>query len=86
LADLAKKYAGVPSPDHPAAKAYVKGWRRWSGDVLKANSVTHLDNDTEVLLLARAMFGHEIGAASPLHDDQITTGVTLKRAGELPPS
>jgi hypothetical protein len=35
--------------------------------------------------LARAMFCHEIGGASPLHDDQIITGVSLKRAGELPP-
>jgi hypothetical protein len=69
----------------PAVTTYVKGWRRWSGNVLNRDSVIHLDKDDEVLLLARGMFGHEIGDSSPLHDDQIMTGVSLKRAGELPP-
>jgi hypothetical protein len=86
LANLAKKYAGVSSTDNPAVAAYVKGWRKWSGNVLNKDSVTHLNVNDEVLLLARAMFGHEIGGASPLHDDQIITGVSLKRAGELPPN
>jgi hypothetical protein len=85
LAALAKKYAGVSSVNDPAVTSYVKGWRKWSGNVLNKDSVTHLDVDAEVLLLAKAMFGHEIGDKSPLHDDQIMTGVSLKRAGELPP-
>ena len=86
LAGLAKKYAGVSSVNDPAVTAYVKGWRKWSGNVLNKDSVTRLDNNDEVLLLARAMFGHEIGAATPLHDDQIMTGGALKRAGDLPPN
>lgn len=85
LVDLAKKYAGAPSTTAPAVTSYVKGWRKWSNNVLDGNSVTHLDDIADVLLLAKAMFRHEIGGNSPLHDDQITTGVTLKRAGDLPP-
>jgi hypothetical protein len=65
---------------------YVRGWRRFSGDQLDKDSVIHLDDDNEVLMLGRAMFGHEIGAASPLHDDQIVKAVQLKRAGQLPAS
>jgi hypothetical protein len=86
LVNLARKYAGASSTTAPAVTAYVRGWRRCSNNVLNANSVTHLDDDAEVLLLARAMFCHEIGAPSPLHDDQIITGVSLKRAGDLPPN
>ncbi len=85
LVNLAKKYAGASSTTDPAVTAYVKGWRKCSNNVLNKDSVTHLDVDGEVLLLARAMFCHEIGGNSPLHDDQIITGVSLKRAGELPP-
>ena len=85
LANLAKKYAGASSTTDPRATAYVKGWRKCSNNVLNKDSVTRLDVDGEVLLLARAMFCHEIGGNSPLHDDQIITGVSLKRAGELPP-
>ena len=85
LVNLAKKYAGASSTTAPAVTAYVRGWRRCSNNVLNKDSVTHLNVDGEVLLLARAMFCHEIGGSSPLHDDQIITGVSLKRAGELPP-
>jgi hypothetical protein len=86
VANLAKKYAGVNSTSHPAVTSYVKGWRKYSGNVLNKDSVIHLSVDSEVLLLARGMFGHEIGDPTPLHDDQILTGVALKRAGELPPN
>jgi hypothetical protein len=86
LADLAMRYAGVASAAAPAVTGYVRGWRRFSGDQLDKDSVIHLDDDNEVLMLGRAMFGHEIGAASPLHDDQIVKAVQLKRAGQLPAS
>lgn len=85
LSELAMKYAGVNSANDPAAVSYLRGWRRWSSNQLDKDSIIHLNDDSEVLLLGRAMFGHEIGGVSPLHDDQIVKAVQLKRAGQLPP-
>lgn len=86
LVALARKYAGVNSDDHPAVKAYIKGWRKWSGNQLDKNSVIHLADLDEVELLGRAMFGHEAGGPTPLHNAQIREAVRLKRAGQLPPN
>jgi hypothetical protein len=86
LIQLAMRYAGVTSETDPAVTAYVNGWRQSSGNKLDRDSVTDLADDDQVLLLARAMFGHEIGAPSPLHDDQIVKAVQLKRGGQLPAS
>ena len=84
IGELAKRYAGVQSENAAAARSYVAGWKRFSGDRLEAASTVTLSNDDEVLLLARAMFGHEIGDRSPLKDDQIRTALRLKREGALP--
>jgi len=81
---LARKYAGVASETDPAARTYITGWRRWSGNTLTAASVLRLDDDADMVVLARAMFAHEIGAQSPLNDDQITNALTLRRNGTLP--
>ena len=86
LEDLARRYAGVPSTAHPAVKGYVAGWRKWSGNVLTATSTLALDDDQDMLALARGMFGHEIGGTSPLTDPQIINGLKLKRTAALPKS
>jgi D-alanyl-D-alanine carboxypeptidase len=84
LRDLARRYAGVPSHTHPAAQSYIAGWRRRSGNVLSGTSQIRLDDDDDMVLLGKGMFGHEIGAASPLQDGQITNALALKRSGTLP--
>lgn len=84
LKDLARKYAGVSSDNSPAVRSYVAGWKRWSGDRLNRDSAVTLSSDSQVLLLARAMYGHEAGLASPLDDEQIVAAVKMKRAGTLP--
>ena len=81
---LAQKYAGVNSDEAPAAKKYVKGWRRWSGENFEKYSTVNLANNGEVLMLARAVFCHEIGGPSPLRDNQITEAIRLKKDGSLP--
>lgn len=86
LAELARKYAGVPTEDHPAVAGYVKGWRKWSVNALDGNTVVKLDNDSDMLLLAKGMFGHEAGEKSPLLDAQIKEALKLKRSGKLPAS
>ena len=86
ISDLARRYAGVPSATHPAARSYVAGWRRHSGNVLSGTSVVRLNNDPEMVTLAKGMFGHEIGAASPLSAAQVTNALALKRSGTLPPA
>lgn len=85
LGDLAVKYAGVNSESDAAARSYIKGWRKWSGNTIDKDTQFHLAADAEVLILGRAMFCHEIGGISPLHDDQILTALRLKRSGALPP-
>lgn len=86
VGDLARRYAGVAAPDHPAAKSYVTGWRKWSDNILTATAQLRLDNDQDMLTLARGMFGHEIGAKSPLHDNQVTNALALLRNDTLPPA
>jgi hypothetical protein len=86
LVDLAVRYAGAGSASEPSVISYIKGWRKYSGNQLDKDSVIRLDDDNDVLLLGRGMFGHEIGGVSPLHDDQIVKAVQLKRAGQLPPN
>ncbi len=81
---LARRYAGVDRVNHRAAQAYINGWRRFSNRRLNADSRIHLASEDQVLLLARAMFAHEIGSNSPLKDEQIINAVRLKRSDTLP--
>src|SRR5271166_4611502 len=81
IGDLAQRYAGVNSETDPAAKNYIAGWRKWSGNQLDKDSQVHLVDDGEMLLLGHGMFGNEIGGNSPLHDNQITTALSLVRNG-----
>jgi hypothetical protein len=85
LQQLAMRYAGVNLPDDPAVQSYIKGWKKFS-PALTATSQLSLADDGDMLALAKGMFGHEAGKASPLHDDQVTTALELKRAGKLPGS
>lgn len=84
IADLARRYAGVDSEDSPAVKSYVAGWRKHSGNALSGDSTVSLSDTNAVLVLARGMFGHEIGGVSPLHDDQIRYGVDHQRDNSMP--
>jgi hypothetical protein len=84
LQELVRRYAGVPTVDHPAAQTYVRGWTRASGTALKKDTLLSFADDASMLPLAKAMFAHEIGAASPLKDAQILKGLALKRSGTLP--
>lgn len=81
---LAQSYAGVPDPESSAVKAYLRGWKRWSGNLLVAETEVSLADDAQLTLLAKAMFSHEIGAASPILPEQVVTALSLKRAGTLP--
>lgn len=83
IGDLARRYAGVDKESDAAAQAYIAGWRRFSNNELSADSVIALDNEADTLRLARAMFGHEIGAASPLSQQQILYAIAHYRADDL---
>ncbi|WP_313336705.1 peptidoglycan-binding domain-containing protein [Sphingobium yanoikuyae] len=84
LAELARRYAGVPSADGPAVKAYLKGWAHHAPN-LSGDRELSLDLDADMLLLAKGMFGHEFGGKSPWKDDQVLTALELVRTGKLPP-
>lgn len=84
LKGLAMRYAGSTDPDAPPVATYVAGWAAASGGQLDADTPIALGDDARILLLARAMYRHEAGAASPLHDDQIIFGIRGERAGTLP--
>jgi hypothetical protein len=79
IGDLARKYSGTASEASAASRAYVVGWKRGSGNTLAADTVVDLGDDAAVLKLAKAMFFHEIGGASPLKDAQIVEGVKRER-------
>ena len=82
LLQLAQRYSGQQAGS--AVDAYIAGWGAGSGGALKAGSSFAVGDDAQMLALAKAMFFNEIGAATPLHDDQIAYGVTHERAGNLP--
>src|SRR5262249_22160309 len=60
IGELARKYSGTASETSAAARAYVAGWKRGSGGALTANAVVDLGDESDVLMLAKAMFFHEI--------------------------
>lgn len=75
---LARKYAGSSAPES-AIQAYIDGWSRWHSGALDADTVIHLNSNEELVEFAKALFAHEAAAVTPLHDDQITTGIELER-------
>ena len=82
LATLAQRYAGVPSGN--AVNTYLAGWVKWSSGALSAASTFNVNDVSQMLVLARAMFSHEAGQNTPLLDAQITFGIQNEQAGTLP--
>ena len=75
LLALAQKYSG--STRKKDYQPYLDGWAKWSSGKLKPDTVVHLANLDEMQALALAEFNHEIGAATPLHAEQITFGLSV---------
>lgn len=84
IAALACRYAGVADPQSAAVRSYLSGWKRWSGGILEPDTRVSFDDDKLLLDLARGMFGHEAGQASPIKDEQIVEALRLERTGTLP--
>jgi hypothetical protein len=82
LDDLAKRYAG--SNNTAAIPGYVAGWNKWLNPPLPPTTSISVDNLASMRNLAKAMFSHEAGMATPLHDDQIDYALQQERAGTLP--
>jgi D-alanyl-D-alanine carboxypeptidase len=78
---LATKYAGGAA-NGSAVKAYLNGWKKRLPS--PAKDAYKLASNQEMLVLARAMFAHEIGKPSPLSDTQIRYGIRRERDGTLP--
>jgi len=84
IGDLATRYAGADSEAAKQVQDYLAGWARFSGGALGKDDIVSLADQQDVLVLAKAMFAHEIGTPSPLKDEQITFGVEAWRSGSLP--
>lgn len=86
LIDLALKYSGLHDPHAATVQEYVKGWKAFAHGALDAVAQLQLDDDANMIALARGMFGHEAGKKSPVRDDQVVEALRLKRANLLPPN
>ena len=84
LAQLAQHYSGVSDPAAPAVRNYLAGWMQGAGGGIAPDTPIHLDDDRQLVALARAMFAHEAHKPSPLSDQQILFGIAAERAGTLP--
>jgi hypothetical protein len=82
IQQLAQHYAGTATG--PSVTDYINGWLHFGGGALTAATVINLYDDAQMLILAKAMFSHEAGTVTPLHDDQIAYGIARERAGNLP--
>jgi hypothetical protein len=82
--ELAERYAGAETSDNKAVRAYCAGWNHAANGKLPEDLEISLNDAKAMLLLARAMFAHEAGKPSPLHDDQISFAITAERGGTLP--
>ncbi len=83
LHDLAIHYAGSPN-DSRAIETYVEGWSHWFGSPISATAQIGVKNRTAMLELGKAMFSHEAGKRTPVHDDQIAFAIDHECAGTLP--
>jgi hypothetical protein len=82
LADLATRYAG--SNNASTTEAYVKGWTHWFSTPISPNAHILTSDKDSMVKLAKAMFSYEAGAATPLHEEQITYAIGREMAGTLP--
>jgi hypothetical protein len=83
LHDLAVRYAGG-SGNAAAVQTYVDGWNRWLRPPLPVTTQIAATDQKAMLTLGKAMFSHEAGAPTPVHDDQIAWGIEREMAGTLP--
>ncbi len=79
ISALADRYAGGTG-----SQKYIDGWRVRSGGKLKKSTRVDLNDNTQVLVLAHAMFAYEAGQRTPLHDTQIIDGITRLKNSNLP--
>ena len=82
LNDLARRYAGGNDPT--AIRDYIVGWTRWLDPSLPTSGRISVGDTTTMATLGKAMFSHEAGKATPVHDDQILFGIENEKAGTLP--
>lgn len=84
LRQLAQHYAGTADPNAAPVRTYLAGWTGAAQGALTADGKIALSDDAALLTLGKAMFRHEAGVPSPLHDDQIRFGIDGERNGTLP--
>lgn len=81
LNDLAARYAG--SNNAAAIRAYIDGWNRWLVPPIAPSTQISVTDKASLLSLAKGMFSHEAGVATPLHDAQIAFAIEREMAGNL---
>ena len=80
--DLALRYAGSNNPAR--IHAYITGWNIWLDPQIDPSMPLSVSDSTFMLNLGKAMFSHEAGIQTPLHDDQITFAIEREIEGTLP--
>jgi hypothetical protein len=80
--DLAVRYAGGAG-NAAAVQSYIDGWNRWMHPPPEATAQISVKDQSAMQSLGKAMFSHEAGAATPLHDEQIAFGIEREIAGTL---
>lgn len=86
LADLARRYAGAQASD-AEINAYVRGWThfyRQDGQPTPPPDLISVTDGPAMRDLARAMFSHEAGRQTPVHDDQIDFAIRHEQDGTMP--
>ena len=82
MRDLAVRYAGGAG-NAAAVQRYLEGWSRWMHPAPEATAQISVKDQSAMQSLGKAMFSHEAGATTPLHDDQIAFGIEREMAGTL---
>lgn len=80
IRELSRRYAGVGSWMHAAARSYVSGWTRYSEGNLTATSRINFGSDDSLKWFGKGVFGHELGEASALSEAQLIHGIGLGRS------
>lgn len=83
ISQLASKYAGQQA-SQATIDNYVNGWTHLAEKPITSTSEMHLDDDNEMLNLARGMYKLEAGAHLQISSDQILFGIQHERAKTLP--
>lgn len=82
LNDLAGRRAGAGSA--AAIAGLITGWNRWLNPPLAPDTQQSVADTNTMAAVAKAMFSHEAGVATPVRDDQIIFAIERERAGTLP--